>query len=115
MFQPSNNKIFIITGELSGEMHAARLVTALLERFPFQFSAVGGRRLAEAGADIVCDYHNISITGISEVFSKTNHIFSALRTVKKHIINTRPALVILVDFPGFNLRTARFQKNWASR
>lgn len=110
MFQLSNNKIFIITGELSGEMHAAQLVTALLERFPFQFSAVGGRRLADAGAHIVCDYHNISITGISEVFSKTTHIFSALRTVKKHIINTRPALVILVDFPGFNLRMARFSK-----
>lgn len=110
MFQLSNNKIFIITGELSGEMHAAHLVTALQERFPFQFSAVGSRRLAETGAHIICDYYNISITGISEAFSKINHIHKTLRTVKKHIKDTRPALVILVDFPGFNLRMARFSK-----
>jgi lipid-A-disaccharide synthase len=105
-----NNKIFIITGELSGEMHAAHLVKSLKERFPFQFSAVGGKRLMESGVDIICDYRNISITGISELFSKITHIYSAWRIVRKHIRETRPALVILVDFPGFNLGMARFAK-----
>ena len=110
MSQTFNNKIFIITGELSGEMHAAHLVKSLKERFPFQFSAVGGKRLMESGVDIICDYQNISITGISELFSKITHIYSAWRIVRKHIRETRPALIILVDFPGFNLRMARFAK-----
>jgi lipid-A-disaccharide synthase len=108
--QTFNNKIFIITGELSGEMHAAHLVKSFKDSFHFQFSAVGSRRLAEAGADIIFDYRNISLTGISELFSKIFHIYSALRLVKKYIRETRPALIILVDFPGFNLRIARFAK-----
>jgi lipid-A-disaccharide synthase len=108
--QTFNNKIFIITGELSGEMHAAHLVKSFKNNFHFEFSAVGSRRLAEAGADIIYDYRNISLTGISELFSKIFHIYSALRIVKKYIRETRPALVILIDFPGFNLRIARFAK-----
>jgi lipid-A-disaccharide synthase len=108
--QTFNNKIFIITGELSGEMHAAHLVKSLKDRFHFQFSAVGGKRLMEEGADVICDYQNISITGISELLSKITHIYRAWRIVKKHIRETRPALVILVDFPGFNLSMARFAK-----
>jgi lipid-A-disaccharide synthase len=108
--QTFNNKIFIITGELSGEMHAAHLVKSFKNNFHFEFSAVGSRRLAEAGADIIYDYRNISLTGISEIFSKIFHIYSALRMVKKYIRETRPALVILIDFPGFNLRIARFAK-----
>jgi lipid-A-disaccharide synthase len=108
--QTFNNKIFIITGELSGEMHAAHLVKSFKDRFHFEFSAVGSRRLAEAGADIIYDYRNISLTGVSELFSKIVHIYNALRTVKKYIRKARPALIILVDFPGFNLRIARFSK-----
>jgi lipid-A-disaccharide synthase len=94
--QTFNNKIFIITGELSGEMHAAHLVKSFKNNFHFEFSAVGSRRLAEAGADIIYDYRNISLTGISELFSKIFHIYSALRMVKKYIRETRPALVIPV-------------------
>jgi lipid-A-disaccharide synthase len=105
-----NNKIFIITGELSGEMHAAHLIKSLKDRHNFEFAAVGSKRLAEAGAEIICDYRNISLTGISELLSKITHVYSAWRIVKKHIRTTRPALVVLVDFPGFNLRIARFTK-----
>lgn len=110
MSQTFNNKIFIITGELSGEMHAAHLVESFKDRFHFKFSAVGSRRLAEAGAEVIYDYRNISLTGISELLSKITHIYRAWRIVRKHIRTTRPALVILVDFPGFNLSMARFAK-----
>ena len=110
MSRSSNNRIVVITGELSGELHAALLIESFKDRAHFKFSAVGSKRLAETGADLICDYRNISLTGISEIFSKLHHIHSALRTVKEHIRQTRPALVILVDFPGFNLRIARFAK-----
>jgi lipid-A-disaccharide synthase len=105
-----NNKIFIITGELSGEMHAAHLVKSLKDRFQFEFAAVGSKRLAEAGAEIICDYRNISLTGFSELLSKIIHIYDAFKIVKKYIKETKPALIILVDFPGFNLRIAHFAK-----
>ena len=110
MSQTFNNKIVIITGELSGEIHAARLLELFKDRFSFEFSAVGSKRLAEAGAHVIYDYRNISLTGVSEIFSKINHIRSAINTVKEHIRKTRPALIILVDFPGFNLRIARYAK-----
>lgn len=91
-------------------MHAAHLVKSFKDRFHFKFSAVGSRRLAEAGAEVIYDYRNISLTGISELLSKITHIYRAWRIVRKHIRTTRPALVILVDFPGFNLSMARFAK-----
>lgn len=91
-------------------MHAAHLVKALKDRFHFEFAAVGSRRLAEAGAEIIFDYRKISLTGIGELLSKIVHIYDAMKTVKKYIRETKPGLVILVDFPGFNLRMARFSK-----
>jgi lipid-A-disaccharide synthase len=71
---------------------------------------VGSKRLEEAGAEIICDYRNISLTGVSELLSKIIHVYDAFKMVKKYIRETKPSLVILVDFPGFNLRIARFAK-----
>lgn len=105
-----NNRIFIITGELSGEMHAIHLVESFKKRFSFEFSAMGSTGLARTGVNVVYDYRNISLTGVSEVFSKLHHIRRAFKTIKEHILSIRPALIILVDFPGFNLKIARFAK-----
>jgi len=91
-------------------MHAAHLVMALKEKSPFHFVAVGNKRLADTGTEIIYDYRDISLTGISELFAKLPSIYSAFHTVKKYIRETRPALVVLVDFPGFNLRIARYAK-----
>ena len=71
---------------------------------------MGSDMLAGTGADIVCDYRNISVTGLSEVISHAGHIKRAFDRVKAHIASSRPDLVILVDFPGFNMRIARFAK-----
>jgi lipid-A-disaccharide synthase len=108
--QTFNNKIFIITGELSGEMHAIHLVESFNKRFSCEFSAMGSTGLARTGVNVIYDYRDISLTGISEVVSKLHHIRRAFKTVKEHIRNTQPALIILVDFPGFNLKIARFAK-----
>ncbi len=97
----------IVTGELSGETHAARLVHALMQALPMQFSGIGSTMLSEAGVRTVCDYRNISLTGLSEVLAKAGHIRHAYRVLKDHLKRERPDLLILVDFPGFNLRVAR--------
>ena len=100
----------IVAGELSGEMHAARLVGALGASAEIAWSGIGGSRLAEAGVDIIHDYRDISITGVSEVFGKAHHIWRAYRAVRRRLIEGRPDLLVLVDFPGFNLRVAALAK-----
>lgn len=106
-----NKEIAIITGELSGEIHASHLIDELKHFFNFQFSGIGSSKLRDAGVDIVYDYKNISLTGLSEIFSKLHHIRDAFSKIKKHLREKKPSLLILVDFPGFNMRIARFAHN----
>ncbi len=111
MAETPNHHIVILTGELSGEIHGAHLVASIKAKFPsVTFSAMGSRRMAEAGARIIMDYKEISIMGISEVFSRLHHIRRAFSTIKAYLIRTMPSLVVLVDFPGFNLRMAAFAR-----
>ncbi len=103
-------KIVIVTGELSGEIHAFHLVKALGNSQYIDFSGMGTTRLQEAGVRIVYDYSKISVTGISEIFGKLKYIREAYSIMKQHIIRESPSLLILVDFPGFNLKLAKFAK-----
>lgn len=107
----SNPNILIITGEFSGETHATNLVKSFGESPPFSFSAMGGNLLASAGVTIIYDYHEISLMGFSEIFSKLFKIRKALKNVKNHIRHSRPSLIILIDFAGFNLRIAQFARS----
>jgi len=100
----------IVTGELSGELHASGLVTALNRLVPLQFSGIGSTRLSDAGVDVIHDYRNISVTGLSELFSKLGHIREAYALLKRHLIEVSPSLLIRVEAPGFNLRVARIAK-----
>lgn len=104
-------KIFISTGELSGEIHAYHLVRAINDRGAFAMSGMGSEKLASAGVDIARDYRDISVTGLIEVLSHLGNIQKAFSEVKKHIRTSRPDLVVLVDFPGFNMRIARFARS----
>jgi lipid-A-disaccharide synthase len=103
----------IVAGELSGEMHAVHLVRAIAESLDIEFSGMGSTRLADAGVELVHDYRDISLTGFSEVFFKASHIWKAYRSLTRHLREAKPDLLILVDFPGFNLRIARAAKRLA--
>ncbi len=100
----------IVTGELSGELHAVHLVRAMAGALDVEFSGMGSTRLSEAGVRLVHDYRDISLTGLSEVFFKAGHIWKAYVALTRHLRETRPDLLILVDFPGFNLRVAKAAK-----
>jgi lipid-A-disaccharide synthase len=102
--------IVIVTGELSGEIHAAELVRAIKRSIPVELSGIGSQRLRDEGVNTIYDYANISLTGLSEIFSKLHHIKDAYGRLKEHLERTRPSLLILVDFPGFNLKVARLAK-----
>jgi lipid-A-disaccharide synthase len=105
-----SRKAVIVTGELSGELHAVHLVRTITAGLGMEFSGMGGTRLSDAGVNLVHDYRDISLTGLSEVFFKARHIWKAYRTLTRHLRETKPDLLILVDFPGFNLRIAKAAK-----
>ncbi len=89
---------------------ACGLVRAVNEIFPLEFSGLGSERLRGAGVNVVHDYKHISLTGLSELLSKAGDIWQAYSILKRHLLEVSPALLILVDFPGFNLRIARLAK-----
>ena len=103
-----SKKILLVAGEVSGDLHGAHLMEAIHHLHPeVQFFGIGGDRLEKRGMKLLYHSHSLSVVGITEVFLKLNHIFKALRSLKKSLDRERPDLVILIDFPDFNLRLAK--------
>ncbi|MBW2604529.1 MAG: lipid-A-disaccharide synthase [Deltaproteobacteria bacterium] len=101
----------IIAGETSGDLHGAKLVKAMQKRNKgLFFCGIGGQALRETGVDILMDAREISVVGITEVFSKIPTILKSLRMVKQSFKTIRPNLLILIDFPDFNLHVAATAK-----
>ena len=99
--------LLLSAGEASGDMYAARLATALQQRLKVKIFGLGGDQMRAAGVDIIADYHEVSVVGITEILS---HLPSLIRAMRKLVAAARqrgPALAILTDFPGFHLRLAR--------
>ncbi len=97
----------IIAGEASGDLHGAALVKAMLKKNPvLSFSGIGGEHLKDAGVYLLADASTLSVVGITEVFSRLSGIFKAMAAVKNFLRTRRPDLVILIDFPDFNLHIA---------
>jgi len=109
--QPSDQHIVIIAGEESGDQHAAQLVQTLKAKYPhLKISGIGGQHMQAAGVELLSDLARFGVTGIIEVFRHGWMIYKAYQIIKKHLKKTKPDLLILVDYPGFNLRLAQFAK-----
>lgn len=103
--------LLIIAGEPSGDMHAAKLVQELRSTQPhLEISAMGGDQLAAAGANIIVDCKELAVVGAIEVLKAWRQIRNAFQKIKNHILEQKPKTVILVDYPGFNIRMAKFAK-----
>ncbi|NVM20625.1 MAG: lipid-A-disaccharide synthase [Desulfobacterales bacterium] len=102
-----NRKVMIIAGEASGDNHGARLVRGMQSLEPgLDFFGIGGNALRQAGVRIRVDNSQIAVVGISEAFSKLGVLLDALRVAKEDLKKNRPGLLIVIDFPDFNLRVA---------
>src|SRR5882724_3504635 len=99
--------ILLSAGEASGDMYAARLATALKQRLDVQIFGMGGEQMRAAGVDVITDYHDVSVVGITEILSHLPSLIRAMRTLVDAARQKKPALAILTDFPGFHLRLAR--------
>ncbi|MBE9527835.1 MAG: lipid-A-disaccharide synthase, partial [Proteobacteria bacterium] len=99
-------KIFISSGEESGDHHGAALITALKESEPeLVVRGMGGRAMREAGL-IGLDSKEVSVVGITEVVARLPKIMSALGVLKKELRTGNFDAVVLIDFPDFNLKLA---------
>ncbi|HUL32211.1 MAG TPA: lipid-A-disaccharide synthase [Thermodesulfobacteriota bacterium] len=103
-----SKKILLVAGEASGDLHGSRLVEAVQSIDPsIRFFGVGGEGLERTGMRLLFPSQSLSVVGISEVFAKLGSVLKALRTLKKSLKREKPDLLILIDFPEFNLRLAR--------
>jgi lipid-A-disaccharide synthase len=101
----------IIAGEASGDLHGSKLVRSIYNKNnKINFSGIGGQALRDAGVEILVDASELSVVGITEVFSKIPNLFKAIANVKRHLKSIKPDLVILIDFPDFNLKIAAAAK-----
>lgn len=107
-------KYYIIAGEASGDLHAANLMKELFLRDPSaNFRCWGGDKMLAAGGELVKHYRELAFMGFVEVIANLPTILRNLEFCKKDILNFNPDVVVLVDYPGFNLRIAEFTKSKA--
>lgn len=101
----------IVAGEASGDIYGADLVSEALNLAPdLHFFGIGGARMREAGVVTLVDSSDMAVVGLVEVIKHFDVISSAFRTLKQIVLNDSPDLLILIDYPGFNLRLAKVAK-----
>ena len=101
-------RIYLVAGEASGDLHAANLLRALRARAPgLEARALGGDALAAAGATLVRHNRDLNHFGFVEVVRHLPQILRLFGQLERDIAAYRPDAVVLVDYPGFNLRLAR--------
>jgi lipid-A-disaccharide synthase len=102
-------RYYIIAGEASGDLHASHLVKEIYRLDPgANFRGWGGDLMASQGVKLARHYREVAFMGFIEVARNLNTILKAMRECKKDILDFQPDAVILVDYPGFNLRIAKF-------
>lgn len=107
----SQSAILIVAGEPSGDSHGAHLVQKLRQAMPYsEFTAMGLSKLSAAGANLIVNAEELAVVGFVDVFLKLTKIVRAFRRVLRFIKKTPPKIMILIDYPGFNLRLAKAVK-----
>jgi len=98
----------IVAGEASGDLHGGNLVRAMQNVKPgLSFYGVGGERMKSAGVELLADAADMAVVGLTEVVFKLATILRVMHRLKASLKEKRPDLVILIDYPDFNLPLAR--------
>jgi lipid-A-disaccharide synthase len=102
---------YIIAGEASGDLHGSNLIKELhLRDSTANIRCWGGDKMQAAGATLVKHYRDLAFMGFVEVLKNINIIFKNLSFCKEDILQHKPDVLILIDYPGFNLRIAKWAK-----
>lgn len=108
-------KYYLIAGEASGDLHASNLMKAILQEDPkAEFRFFGGDLMAKAGGTCVKHYRDMAYMGFIPVLLHLRTIFRNLSCCKQDILTWKPDVLILIDYPGFNLKVAKFIKQHSS-
>jgi lipid-A-disaccharide synthase len=109
--QSRGKKVLLVTGEASGDVHGSCLVRSLKQLDPsLHIYGIGGDELHKAGMEILFHIQELSVVGIVEVWARLPQIIKAFRLLKQEIVNAPPDLLVLIDYPDFNLRIAAVAK-----
>ena len=104
-------RYYLIAGEASGDLHGSYLIRALKAEDPEgDFRCWGGDLMAEAGADLQKHYRDLAFMGFVEVLLNIRTILSNFKKCKADVLAYQPDALILIDYPGFNLRMAKWAK-----
>jgi len=107
----NTKRLVVITGEASGEAHANRMIQALLHKQPdIEISGIGGDAMRDSGVDLIADFSELAVMGLVEVLKRYGDIKKIFNKVVDHLKQTQPDLLVLVDYPGFNLKLAKQAK-----
>lgn len=104
-------RLYVIAGEASGDLHGGNLIRALKQRAggeALEVRAWGGDHMAAAGAQVVKHYRDLAFMGFTQVLLHLRTILRNIKACKADILAFRPDAIVLIDYPGFNLRIARF-------
>ena len=104
-------RVMLVAGEASGDLHAAKLAAGVLAKCPdVQFFGIGGSEMRKAGVEVLIDSADLAVVGLIEVLAHRKVIFGALNRMRDLLCNDPPDLLILTDYPDFNLRLAKTAK-----
>ena len=106
-------KYYIIDGEASGDLHGSNLIKEIIELDPnADIRAWGGDKMQEAGAKIVKHFKDLAFMGFYEVLINIRTILKNISFCKKDILEFNPDKIIFIDYPGFNMRIAKWSKKY---
>jgi lipid-A-disaccharide synthase len=109
-------KYYLIAGERSGDLHGGNLIKALRQQDPdAQVRCWGGDAMQAAGGELVVHYRETSFMGFWEVFKNLRTIRRLLKRCQRDLLRYQPDALVLIDYPGFNLRMAKFAKQHGLR
>ena len=111
MSESNKQRVMIIAGEASGDLHAAKLVREVYQKKQnIEFYGIGGKHMAEAGVKTLVDSADLAVVGLFEVLAHWNTISGALKKMQQLLRTDPPDLLVLTDYPDFNLRLAKTAK-----
>lgn len=105
-------KIYMIAGEASGDLHGSNLIKALFQKdTSLDIKCWGGEKMQAAGGNLVKHYKDLAFMGFVEVLFNLRTILNNLKFCKQDILAFKPDVLVLIDYPGFNLRIAKWAKS----
>jgi lipid-A-disaccharide synthase len=105
--------VLIVAGEASADLHGSNLVRAIKRQNPgISFCGIGGEKMEAAGVKILFPSSQMAVVGLTEVFSRLRYILKAYQRLKKMLREAGPDLIILIDYPDFNIRLAGAAKRF---